>query len=116
MIHDKDLNNLKRGLETYFTYNPLGPSSITLNPETAKKLLNLLKNIDEIRVCRIIRTKDLEFFPNDELMQYIKSDMATAIANELIDKGYVKIFNEDNTVDPDMRHIYGSVITIKMED
>ena len=113
MVQDKDLIALKDGLKTYFKYNPLGPSAISLSPEMAKKLLDVLENIDEIRVCRIIKKDDLEFFPHNELMKYIKADMATAIAQELIDKGYVKFMSKDNTVDPMQQHIYGSVLTIK---
>jgi len=46
----------------------------------------------------------------------VKADMATAIANELIEKGYVKILYEDSTVDPYEQYIYGSVMAIKQED
>lgn len=116
MIHDKDLKSLRDALETFFTYDLLGPSAITLAPGMAKKLFNLLSNVDEIQVCRLIRKEDLTFFPENELMKYIKADMATAIANELIEKGYVKILYEDSTVDPYEQHIYGSVMTIKQED
>ena len=113
MLQDKDLNTLKDGLKTYFEYNPLGPSAMSLSPEMAKKLLYILENLDEIRVCRIIKKDDLEFFPQNELMEYVKANMAMALAQELIDKGYVKFLYEDNTVDPMMQHIYGSVLTIK---
>ena len=116
MIQDKDLNALKNGLKAYFKYNPLGPSAMTLSPEMAKKLLYILENLDELRVCRIIRKEDLQFFPNNELMKYVKADMATALAQELIDKGYVKILYEDNIEDPMQQHVYGSVMTIKNEE
>ena len=116
MVQDKDLKSLKDALETYFTYDPLGPSAIKLEPGIAKKLLNLLNNLDTMRVCRIIRKEDLTFFPENELMKYVKADIATAIANYLIENDYVKILYEDNTVDPSMQHIYGSVMAIKQED
>lgn len=116
MIKDKDIIALKNGLKTYFKYDPLGPSAVSLSPEMAKKLLYILENLDEIRVCRIISKEDLSFFPNNELMNYIKADMATALAQELIDKGYVKFLYEDNIEDPMQQHIYGSVMTIKNEE
>lgn len=116
MFQDKDLNALKNGLKTYFKYNPLGPSAMSLSPEMAKKLLCILENLDEIRVCRIIRKEDLQFFPNDELMKYVKADMATALARELIDKGYVKFLYEDNLADPTEQHVYGNAVFIKYDE
>lgn len=59
MVRDKDLKSLRDALETYFTYNPLGPSAIKLEPEIAKKLFNLLSNVNEIQVCRVIRKKKI---------------------------------------------------------
>lgn len=116
MIQDKDINALKNGLKTYFKYNPLGPSALTLSPEMVKKLLYILENLDELHVCRIIRKEDLNFFPDNDLMKYVKADIATAIAKELIDKGYVKFLYKDNIEDPMQQHVYGRVMIIKYDE
>lgn len=116
MIRDKDLNNLKNGLKAYFDYNPEGPKTLTLDYDTARKLLNLLENLDELRVDNVLNLLELSYFPSNELMKYVKHSMARKMTDELIDKNYMKFFEEyDPTKRSDEKIIRGSLIVLRRE-
>ena len=116
MIRDQDLNNLKNGLKTYFEFNPLGPRSLQLNYDMARKLLNLLENLDELNVDNIINHQDFEFFPENELMTYVKKEMARKIADKLVEDGYVEFVTSNNKDDaPFTQRLRASVIVLKHE-
>lgn len=99
MIRDEELNDLRKALETYFKYAPLGPKHLQLNQSLALKLYDLLNNLDELVVDNIIPRYKMEYFPENELMPYVRSDMARKIADKLIADNYVTFLQKD---DPDI--------------
>ena len=112
MIRDPDLNDLKNGLKTYFTYDPLGPKTLQLNYDMACKLLNLLENLDELCVDNLFDKKELELFPFSDLEKCVKSSMVSKIADKLEKDGYVEF---TTTEDRDLfaQRFQASVIVLK---
>lgn len=99
MIMDEDLNDFRKALETYFKYNPEGPKTLQLNQTLGLKLLDLLNNLEEVTIDSIIPLHKIDYFPQNELMPYIHSDIARKMADKMIADKYVT-FSQSNDFDP----------------
>lgn len=113
MIKDPDLNDLKNGLKTYFTYNPLGPKALQLNYDMARKLLNLLENLDELYVDNLVNKRELELCSSSDLEKYVKSYMVSKIADKMVEDGYVEFFTTTEDRDLFAQRFRASVIVLK---